>query len=778
MQEILKGKECLLRVNIADVVAVQNASKIDTHIISPSGAVSCVPNAYDELERAVLVQIDGALLNELGAYSADMRLVFDGSVIVVPAFAFAEVVENAEPCGGVSVVDVVVEDGEVKPSEDTVVEIVSRKEFDALAKSVTELEKDKADKSELEELRQALSGVSADLLMPTTYAELKALRDAGELIPGMMYRITDFVTGSTQANTRSAEHPFDIIVLALNESTLSEDAYAIRHEGDTYFSNCNLAAWKLRYNFDNDTNKYKWAKKWVDERPASWVTNWGVLEEKYDNGASTNYTTAVVDGVTMYLYAPADRGNYLNDKTFYRKVGGIVIDSYEDFIYESDNAPYDEGDDYWNWYDVTEIRVKTASGQLIATLYNDSDDRFVDRNLDDMGDYPIYFAPNAREEDGKYYFTPYYGVDEWWYNVMGGEFETYDKEYFNGSKDTLYYAFTSVLPKYGRTVQQVYSADTKMLYYSDDLNDTVMYTSYIAPVEGHKGVIYRMIDENGNDLPFDFKNIQFSYNGTWHYPFSISDSQDNSLVIGRCEKNIVSKLNYGKLPVVIFRATSSSDKQIGNVIDVVVTGTAFIGNRNYGNRFISSDEDAATNYSVQNITTGDRCTGNTFYGGFASINIPANFQDNVINGARKYAASITFDASASGGIGSCVFNLGYPSTTTDPVLYLSVGNGLRGCRFYGVGRFALQNSSGSQLGCLYDSEIRFGEKRANVVLRCGLTTTTNAPLANIVIDAANWGTTQEIIQLDSSFKVDSSYQWHIAKDSNGVIKQWCNADLV
>ena len=77
----------------------------------------------------------------------------------------------------------------------------------------------------------------------TTYAELKALRDAGQLKAGAFYRITDYMTTTTQENTQSAGHPFDVIVLALDGSRLSEKAWAAHHEGDEYFKDSNLSAW-------------------------------------------------------------------------------------------------------------------------------------------------------------------------------------------------------------------------------------------------------------------------------------------------------------------------------------------------------------------------------------------------------------------------------------------------------------------------------------------------------------------------------------------------------
>ena len=93
-----------------------------------------------------------------------------------------------------------------------------------------------------------------------TYTELKKLRDNSKLKPSQYYRITDFVTTvANDTEARSASHRFDIIVMASKENKLQEECYAIQHEGDTYFANCNLAAWKIWYCLDNDTTKYAWA---------------------------------------------------------------------------------------------------------------------------------------------------------------------------------------------------------------------------------------------------------------------------------------------------------------------------------------------------------------------------------------------------------------------------------------------------------------------------------------------------------------------------------------
>lgn len=101
--------------------------------------------------------------------------------------------------------------------------------------------------------------IQAKELTKVTYAELKEMRDNGNLVAGHLYRITDYEFTTKQVETKSAGHVFDIIVLATSENQLSELARAIQHEGDTYFDGNELGAWELWYDLDNDTTKYEWA---------------------------------------------------------------------------------------------------------------------------------------------------------------------------------------------------------------------------------------------------------------------------------------------------------------------------------------------------------------------------------------------------------------------------------------------------------------------------------------------------------------------------------------
>lgn len=92
-----------------------------------------------------------------------------------------------------------------------------------------------------------------------TYSELVTLKNNSQLTPGMWYRITDYATTTTQPNTRSAGHPFDIIVLATETNKLNENAKAARRSDDTYFQGQNLDAWEIKYCVGNNNALYHWA---------------------------------------------------------------------------------------------------------------------------------------------------------------------------------------------------------------------------------------------------------------------------------------------------------------------------------------------------------------------------------------------------------------------------------------------------------------------------------------------------------------------------------------
>lgn len=104
-------------------------------------------------------------------------------------------------------------------------------------------------------------GGSATLSENITYSALVAKRDAGQLVAGQRYRITDYITTTATEDSQSAGNLFDLIVTALDSKTLDENARAIQSERDTdgYFANSDLNAWEVKYCLDNDTSRFNWA---------------------------------------------------------------------------------------------------------------------------------------------------------------------------------------------------------------------------------------------------------------------------------------------------------------------------------------------------------------------------------------------------------------------------------------------------------------------------------------------------------------------------------------
>ena len=159
-------------------------------------------------------------------------------------------------------------------------------------------------------LRSLLDNDSGDSPIAITYSELKTLRDEGKLSAGATYRMTDFVTkinGSYDLSAlggsgylhagKSAEHLYDLILYAVDESHLSEIARAAIHAEDTYFADANIDAWKLLYCIDNDTTRFSWADSVNGKGVVYWMHDeWG-NEAWYDfkNVLTVRYALSASD---------------------------------------------------------------------------------------------------------------------------------------------------------------------------------------------------------------------------------------------------------------------------------------------------------------------------------------------------------------------------------------------------------------------------------------------------------------------------------------------------
>ena len=173
-----------------------------------------------------------------------------------------------------------------------------------------------ADKAKLDGLSEGGGSAVAELMQEVTYSELVEMRDNGNLLAGMKYRITDYVTTTVQANTKSANHQFDVIVEAVSENELSEQAQAIQHEGYTYFDGNDLVAWELWYCLNNDTSRFAWA----DAENGKGVI-YRMIDEKR-NDCPYDFKNILFYNINYTSNTTSDKYYY----TFSYVVGGVLYD--------------------------------------------------------------------------------------------------------------------------------------------------------------------------------------------------------------------------------------------------------------------------------------------------------------------------------------------------------------------------------------------------------------------------------------------------------------------
>ncbi|MGM9825728.1 MAG: hypothetical protein ACI3Z8_04745 [Paludibacteraceae bacterium] len=176
-------------------------------------------------------------------------------------------------------------------------------------------------------------------IQQVTYTQLVLLRDNNQLVAGQWYRITDYMTSvANDTEARSAGHPFDLLVMATSEDTLSEEAKAVKSLRDSngYFDNANMNAWKVWYCLDNDITRFQWA----DTENGKGVI-WRMIDEwqndcPYDfkNVQFKRYkvtpTTPVPEDVEEQpLLADLD-GTYIGTNA---EMTGLTVEDYDDFVW-------------------------------------------------------------------------------------------------------------------------------------------------------------------------------------------------------------------------------------------------------------------------------------------------------------------------------------------------------------------------------------------------------------------------------------------------------------
>ena len=196
-----------------------------------------------------------------------------------------------------------------------------------------------------------IDGKSVDKLVEIAWADLKSLRDNSQLVPGTFYRITDYECTTTTTNTSSAGHQFDIIVRADSTNKLSEEASAILHSGDTYFSGCKLEAWRLWYSLDNDGDRFGWALFESD--------TYSFTASASSFPTMTFYRDTSLDKTDYYAF----RGSYISGgQTYYQTVYTDTLDlstSMQLYKYNSSSGSMSA----MSSYSISEVVTPRAGGK-------------------------------------------------------------------------------------------------------------------------------------------------------------------------------------------------------------------------------------------------------------------------------------------------------------------------------------------------------------------------------------------------------------------------------
>lgn len=387
--------------------------------------------------------------------------------------------------------------------------------------------------------------IKTDHLIKVTYDELVDLRDTNSLEPGVFYRITDYEFTSTDPEVISAGHRFDIIVLALSENTLNEDARAIQHEfteeekqiyseeEQHYFDSSNLAAWKLKYTIDvNKTNtRFDWVPS-ISKEAIVVNTKVGCFtlqrnETKDENG----YIAFENDNYTFYTTSETPKEGDL----FYEKINNEIKEVFGKKIWYGVQYILVKNGSHYNYY-INDDGIGTLVQNDAYSISGDAskvgnqfqftafEDEYGNGDMivlnpsytfqDDSGESHtgiLAIRTNFRYDWGEHYdcdIKPWIPLD----------FSNYSQEY---SMDG--YVMTLNLSKYpeiGDTIEVIINGDLYVpgIYKYIDGNNVFVQPYHIQKIENrftvteyipkpiYKGVIYGMIDEFENDCEYDFKN--------------------------------------------------------------------------------------------------------------------------------------------------------------------------------------------------------------------------------------------------------------------------------
>ena len=582
---------------------------------------------------------------------------------------------------------------------------------------------------------------SKESYIKITYSELVELRDNSQLTPGCKYRITDYVTTTAQENTRSANRPFDIIVEALTENTLSENAKACLHEGDTYFSenNAKLEAWEIKYCIDNDSDRFAWADG--GEVADSRLVN---INEDLVNG--NKFITPFVTEYTIRIDG-GDAEDYTNKADyFYEYDRETNPDGLENqlCIYKSDLEMYEEeGADYADkfFYYGTEI----VDGQEY--------DKWRKGEINSEGSYNWYHGDNQ---------TSYYILTQ---RIVENPSDIIN---LSSGKGVIYY----MKDEWGNECPYDFKNITFIRYkleapdingeYSEEWQGALAKQINIAFEDDIQSYLWSGIDENEKYWEDDMSEV-YSNNTHITKAFFTFSNFDNDIVT---DKSLTEKC-YNNI---IKECTSNSQYYLNN--NIVVSTQYHDCSYNTFGMYCDSN---TFGDNCNSNTFGDDCRSNTFGNGCNANTFGYECSSNTFGNGCSYN---TFG-------NGCTYNtFGMhcrSNTFGNEYYYNTFGNACTWIAFYDDSAYEYKNGE-----YIYDAEkldlisnISLDKGCSNLLFypKSNLGTIGfNNKINNITVTKGVSGS-NGLLTLEIPV-TNNEYELKIARNSSGNIKIYCEADLI
>ena len=558
--------------------------------------------------------------------------------------------------------------------------------------------------------------IKANIATHITYTELKSLRDAGKLVSGQQYRITDYTCTTTQTGTKSAGHIFDIIVTADDESTLNEEARAVKHEGDTYFANNDLSAWKIWYCLDNDTTRFAWADeengkgviyRMIDEFGNDCPYDFKNIQFKryaVTNVTSTKLTSDALNGLKNTLVKDSNGGLYF-----------ATNDSYGNFVpSNADGTSYKINKNDSNWY-YTFQGISSADGSTINKMYDLTVETFKLTNE----------CISSLEGEG-------FGADTEDY-CRENKIEQFNQEYF---VDDIYYKGRQILNNI------VFIGGLNYCYY----NAADSYWEYkTSSIYGNRFGV----NCNSNT----FRNSCYSNTfGNDYYSNTFGNDCYSNTFGNNCGSNTFGNDCYSNT-----FGNNCSNNTFGNDC----------GNNTFGNN-CSSNTFGNNCYSN---TFGNGCNSNTF-GNSYSYNTFGNSCGSNTFGNNCYSNTFIDDCSSNTFGNSCSYNT-FGNNCPKNTFGNNCGSNTFGNKCIYI-KFASDSSASNKYN--YYQNNYFGDGCAYLVFKGTETASSSSQIQNYKFAQGLRGTEDSYLTIDGVRNL--SYETKVAKNSNGEIKIYCEADLI